>query len=43
VLESVRVQQNGEEITDQLPAAFTRASYVLAERVEIQDCEPLLR
>jgi hypothetical protein len=42
-LDAVRVEETGEDITGQLPPAFTDVDYVLAERVEIQDCAPLLR
>jgi hypothetical protein len=41
-LESVTVKQNGEDLTAQVAPLYQRTKLVLAERVEIRDCRPLL-
>ncbi|MBW2271203.1 MAG: hypothetical protein JRH16_21845 [Deltaproteobacteria bacterium] len=42
-LDSVRVQQNGADLTGELGAAYEQSRFVLAKRVEIADCPTLLR
>jgi hypothetical protein len=42
-LDSVRVKQNDEDITHQVKQAYARSNLVLAERIEVEDCQALLR
>jgi len=42
-LESVRLKQNGEDITREVAPAFAENRLVLAKRVQIEDCRALLR
>jgi hypothetical protein len=42
-LESVRVQENGADITRDVAPALAQARLVLAQSVQIQDCQSLLR
>lgn len=42
-LDSVRLQEGGADVTEQVTPAFARARIVLAERVAIEDCATLLR
>lgn len=43
LLDSVRVQESGEDITAQVAPHFERNHFVLAEGVQIEDCAALLR
>jgi hypothetical protein len=43
VLESVRVRQNGEDITRQVARAYAKTDLALAQSVQIEDCRALLR
>ena len=43
MLESVRLRQNGENLTQEVGRAFSRSHFYLAEQVEIPDCMTLLR
>ena len=43
MLESVRLRQNGEDLTQEVGRAFSRSHFYLAEQVEIPDCVTLLR
>jgi len=42
-LESVRIQQNGADVTRDVAGALDQTQLVLAQSVQIQDCQPLLR
>ncbi len=42
-VDSVKLRQNGEDITDELRGALEGTRLVLAEKAQIADCEALLR
>jgi len=42
-LESVTVEENGADLTREVAGAVRQTRLVLAQSVEIQDCQPLLR
>ena len=41
-VDSVRVKENGEDLTAQVAPLYARSKLILAERVEILDCKALL-
>jgi hypothetical protein len=41
-VDSVRVKENGEDLTAQVAPLYARSKLILAERVEIRDCKALL-
>jgi hypothetical protein len=43
MLESVRLRQNGDDLTQEVGRALGRSHFYLAEQVEIPDCVTLLR
>ncbi len=43
MLDSVRVVQDGQDLTRRVAPLLSRSKIVLAERVEVEECQALLR
>lgn len=42
-LESVRIPEMNEDMTDEMRPAFAQSRFVLVEHASVEDCQPLLR